>query len=251
MNFSEAEGQYQTLLQQWRSGQLTPDQFKNAVGRLAVQVPDGSWWTIRAEDGAWLHRTSQGLVEAMPPRQAQAAPMPGDSRPAYQMTSAPPPRKKRSFWKGCFLTLFWLVVIVAVLVGAGYWAVQTGRISLIQVGALVEGVGEISVVNASDGELRVVYTRLDTEDGVPAELDSQSLASFDIGGRGGMSPGRYRLDFSAEGDQPPAVSCVLRLGRSETYTFVAVPQGVAVAREGQSSQSAAEVDVQSSSLCRQ
>lgn len=251
MSFSEAERQYQALLRQWRAGQLSPEQFSGAVDQLRVQAPDGSWWTIRAEDGAWLHRTSQGLVEAMPPRQGPAQPADAATQPAYQMTPTPEPRKKRSFWKGCFLTLFWLLLIVAILAGVGYWAVQSGRVSLIQVGALLEGVGEISVVNASDGVLRVVYTRLDTEDSVPAELDSQSLASFDIGGRGGMSPGRYRLDFSAEGDQPPPVSCVLRLARSETYTFVAVPQGIAVAREGQSSQSAAEVDVQSSSLCRQ
>lgn len=251
MNFAEAEQHYQKLLQQWRSGQLSPDQFNRAVAELRVSVADGSWWTIRAEDGAWMHRTPQGLVEAMPPRQAPAAPVYAATQPAYQVTPAPPPRKKRGFWKGCFLTLFWLIVIVAILAGAGYWAVQTGRISLIQVGAMVTGVGEISVVNSSDGVLQVVYTRLDTEDGVPAELDSQSLASFDIGGRGGMEPGRYRLDFSGEADQPSPHSCSLRLGRNDTYTFVATPQGIAVVRQGQSGQSAAELNVQSSSLCQQ
>lgn len=169
----------------------------------------------------------------------------------YQLSEGSSPGKKRSRGKGCLLTIFWLIVILAVLAGAGYWAVQTGRVSLIQVSAMLTGVGEISVVNSSDGVLRVVYTRLDTEDGVPAEMDSQSLASFDIGGRGGMEPGRYRLDFSATGDQPPPVSCTLHLDRSDTYTFVAVPQGIAVVRKGQSGQSAAELAVQSSSLCQQ
>ncbi|MCL4834492.1 MAG: hypothetical protein KJZ86_18750 [Caldilineaceae bacterium] len=177
--------------------------------------------------------------------------MSSSSQSAYQLTDAPGPRQRRSRAKGCFVTIFWLVVILAVLAGAGYWAVQSGRISLIQVSALLTGTGEILVVNTGDGVLRVEYTRIDTEDGVPDEIDSQRIESFDIGGRGGLELGRYRLDFSAEGDQPPPLSCSLRVSRNDKYSFVVVPQGIAVALEGYPTQNGAEVNAATSPLCQQ
>jgi hypothetical protein len=165
--------------------------------------------------------------------------------------SSAAPRKKRSRAKGCLLWLLVIVIGLAVVAGAGYFAVQSGMLSLMQIQAMVDGVGEISVVNTSNAQLTVRYIQLETEDGSPDTVETDRIEPFDIDGLGGMVPGPYRLEFTSDGESPPAASCTLILGRGQKFTFVAVPQGIAVTREGFSATDGADLLVESSSLCRQ
>ncbi len=160
------------------------------------------------------------------------------------------PPKKRSRLRGCLIWLLILVVALAALAGVGYFAVKTGAVSLMQLEATIQGVGEISVVNTSDAELTVRYVQLETEDGDPSALETDRLAPLDVGGLGAMPKGRYNIEFSAEGGNPPPVTCTLVMGRGDKFTFFAVPQGIVVAREGFSSPDRADLLVESSSLCR-
>ena len=75
--------------------------------------------------------------------------------------------------------------------------------------------------------------------------------TLDIGGFGGLSPGRYQIEFDSDTNSPPALTCTIRLDRNDIYQFVAVPTGIAVVRVGSNVQDGAEMDAATSSLCRQ
>ncbi|MBP7963283.1 MAG: hypothetical protein KBG20_14025 [Caldilineaceae bacterium] len=160
------------------------------------------------------------------------------------------PPKKRSRLRGCLIWLLILVVILAALAGVGYFAVQSGAVSLMQLEATMQGAGEISVVNASDAELTVRYIQLETENGDPTPQETNRLAPLDVGGLGGLLPGSYRIEFSSQGEGPPLATCTLRLGRGDQFTFVALTQGLVVTRKGTNAQDRADLLVESSSLCR-
>ena len=76
-----------------------------------------------------------------------------------------------------------------------------------------------------------------------------SIVPFDIVGYGALRSGRYRLEFS--GESVPAAECTFLVGRGDSYQFVVVPEGIAVVREGQTVQDSAELDMATSSVCRQ
>jgi hypothetical protein len=119
-----------------------------------------------------------------------------------------------------------------------------------QLEATIQGASEISVVNASDAELAVRYIQLETEDGDTRTLETNRLAPLDVGGLGGIVPGRYQIEFSSQGEGPPPATCTLRLGRGDQVTFVALPQGLIVTHNGRNAQDRADLLVESSSLCR-
>lgn len=164
--------------------------------------------------------------------------------------SSAAPRKKRSRARGCLIWLLILIVVLAVVAGAGYFAYQSGAISLIQIQTMIDGVGEVSVVNTADEELTVRFVHLDTEDGEPDTLETERLAPLDVGGLGAMPLGRYTIEFSTSGGNPPAATCALTVGRGDKVTFFAVPQGIVVAKDGFSPRDRADMLVESSSLCR-
>jgi hypothetical protein len=134
--------------------------------------------------------------------------------------------------------------------GGSYLAIQAGSMSAMQLSSQLTGAANVSVVNLDDHLLAVDLERLDvTEE--EAWFDSERLEPFDIGGFSSLEPGRYLLAFESDGNPIVTLSCTLVAENGDTYRFVAVPEGVAVSREGYDAQSSDEVDANTSSLCRQ
>lgn len=66
MNFKEAQSVYRDYRSQLSAGEITPEQFQQHLEQLRLQAADGSWWQIRAADGAWLCWDGAAWVEADP-----------------------------------------------------------------------------------------------------------------------------------------------------------------------------------------
>lgn len=241
MNFQEAEAQYTDLLRQYQTGQLSADQFEQAVAGLRLQTSDGAWWQLDG-NGRWLRWNGAEWEQT--------------GKTAVTPTKTPP-AKKRGRGRSCLRTLIILLLIficsLAVVGGGGYWAIQTGRLSPLQIAANLEGggIGEISVVNITDGRLNVDMTALETESGQPEGAGGFDLEQYEISGQGGIVAGRYEVTFRAESGSPPEMTCTLRMGRGDTYQFVAVPEGIAITLEGENAEKADDLDVLTSRLCRQ
>ena len=125
---------------------------------------------------------------------------------------------------------------------AGFLLLRSGFISPAALQARLSGVGSVTVVNISDGELQVRIS------GGDEMSDSTTIESFDIDGFGALEPGRYTVVLEAFSNAPPTLLCELDLSRGEDYQFVAVPEGIAVTVDDDAT-SAAEVDASTSSLC--
>jgi len=250
MTFQEAEQEYARLAQQYQAGQLTQQQFNDAVVALRVQDADGLWWTIRAQDGAWLWWNGAAWQPAVAP--SGSAGVPYQTGGPAVAAAAPAPvgatKKGRRWWLTCLVLLLMSVCCLGLVGGGGFLAVQAGSLSAMQLSAQLEGVGDLSIANTAGEAVTVRLIRLDTEEG-EMSIDSEAIAPFDISGYGGLTSGRYRLEFS--GDSTQAASCTFLIGRGDSYQFVVVPEGIAVVREGQAAQDAAELDMATSSLCRQ
>lgn len=235
MDFEEAVNQYTHLRNQWQSGQLTPQQFEEAVNALRVQTDDGVWWQMRAADGAWMRWNGTAWELAQTPQ----------TPPAVLQ------KKKRSR-RTTRLTILAvsLIILVCGLVlvgGGGYYLISTGYLSNTQPMNIVgPGTGEIAVVNLDDGDLKASLTRLDTEEGSPEHVGSETLAPLEIGGFGRVEAGRYQLEINAS----VGGVCTLEIVKGDEYQFVAVPEGIAVTRSRESVQSADELDMATSPWCR-
>lgn len=238
MTFWEAEQQYQQLVQQWQAGQITQQGFMSALDNLQVQGTDGSWWRIRAEDGAWLWWNGSAWIEAVPPHRT-GAPVAGVTAP-----------KKRRWWLTCSVIVLLSCFCLALVGGGGYLAVQAGSLSAMQLSAQIAGAANVDIVNLDDNALTVDLDELDVPE-ENAEFDRERIESFDIGGFASLEPGRYRLAFESSGNALLTVDCIITLENGDSYQFVAVPEGMAITREGEPAQDAFELDVSTSSLCRE
>ncbi|MBN2147566.1 MAG: hypothetical protein JW726_09260 [Anaerolineales bacterium] len=89
MGFQEIEEQYAALRQQLDQRQISPQTFHAAVSRLRVQGPDGMWWQMCAEDGAWLRWNGRVWVPTPPPQ--VSAPTPGAAMPRPAPQAPRPP----------------------------------------------------------------------------------------------------------------------------------------------------------------
>ena len=239
MTFEDLETRYRELRARWEAGALTESEFLDAVDQLRLQDAAGVWWQIRA-DGAWLRWDGEQWVEAGRPPQAAPAPPPPEPEAA-------PPRRRRRGCRGCLLLALVLFLVVAALAAGGYYGVQSGRLSAMGLQAQLQGEGEITITNSADAALDVELESL----GEGGGYGRQELAPLDIGGYGGLPPGRYRLTLESEGGAPPDLTCTLRLDRGDRYDLVAVPRGIVITREGQTPPSADEFDAATSSLCNQ
>lgn len=239
MNFSEAEQAYKNLVQQKQAGQLSADEFIAAVQNLRVQTPDGVWWQIRDTDGAWLRWDGSTWVE----NQQGTVPTPSTQK------------KKRNPILTC-LMVFGIIACVSVClltaVGAGgYYAVSTGRLSQREVlNAVGMGAGEINIVNIADDTLDTELIHLDTESGELATVNSKSIAPFEISGYGGIQPGLYELHITTPSGVPIGGVCKMSIASGDSFQFVAVPSGIAISKEGEDAQSADDMDMATSGLCR-
>ncbi len=105
------------------------------------------------------------------------------------------------------------------------------------------------MTNLDDHLLVVSLEQLDVAED-DSWSDRQRLEPFDIGGFSSLRPGRYQLDFESENNPTLALTCTIVAENGDVYRFVAVPEGLAITREGEPAQSAAELDASTSSLCR-
>ncbi len=234
MNFEEAESRYRQLQDQMHTGQLTQAQFEAQVNALRVAAPDGATWQMRAADGAWMRWNGSHWEE-------------GSAQPGIAAAPQAKGRKKLSCMMTAGIAAAVFVCGLLLAVGVGYYMITTGSLSYIQLANLVgPGSGEIMIVNLDDVRLEAALTRLDAAGGSPESIGSQVLEPFDIGGYGRVESGRYRLVIEATSGG----ECHLEIVRGDEYQFVAVPEGVAVTRAADPSQTADQLDMSSSTLCR-
>ena len=116
--------------------------------------------------------------------------------------------------------------------------------------AIGMGTGEISIVNIADDTLDTELIRMDTESGSPETVNSEDIAPLEISGFGGIQPGLYELHISTASGAPAGGICRMSIASGDKYQFVAVPEGIAVTKEGTVVQTATDVDMSTSSLCR-
>lgn len=170
--------------------------------------------------------------------------------------SAPPPQKRkprrRSF--SCLqqviiagvLSGFVLLCVIAV----GYYLYASGQIGQRQLLALIgQGRGDVTLVNLADDRLDADLEHFDTETGSFENYDSASAAPFDITGRA-LEQGQYRLTLSTPGGSPVGGTCAFSIESGDRYQFVAVPEGIAVTKEGYTAQTANDMKLETSALCQ-
>ncbi len=164
-------------------------------------------------------------------------------------------KKKRNPWLTCFILLLvftCLTVCCLTVVGAGgYYAYSTGILNQREVlNAVGMGTGEISIVNIADDALDTKLLRMDTESGSPETVNNESIAPFDISGYGGIQPGIYELHITTSSGVTAGGICRMMIDSGDSFQFVAVPSGIAVSKEGMDVQSAEDLDMSTSGLCR-
>ncbi len=146
-----------------------------------------------------------------------------------------------------FLVLLLLIVGTAV---AGYFMLQNGTITQRGIlNTLGMGTGEAAVLNLTDGDLSVSITSL-SSDSDSALLDTgMSLKPTDSDSFTALSPGRYRITFSATVGEASG-DCSLQIGSGDLYQFVAVNEGVVVTNEKYPASTVADLNMATSSLCK-
>lgn len=235
MNFDQAEQRYAQLRQRANRGDLTDKQFADELAKLRLKTADGVWWTLRPQDGRWLRWDGAKWVVATPPR-AGTAPTP-----------AAAPQRRRG--RGCLWTILIILGVLVVLAGGGYWAIQSGRLSAMQLQSRISGEASILIYNLADGPLEARLVQLDSAEGENS-LGGETLNQFESGGYGALEPNRYQLTFNTSGAPPPQ-TCTMQLARGDAYVFVAVPEGITIVNERANQTTADDLDVAVSSLCRQ
>ena len=141
------------------------------------------------------------------------------------------------------------LVLLVVLAGAGYLALSAGYLNPMQIARWFDPTpGEVSLVNLTDGDLSARMVRLDTESGQEEGAGGVRLGSMAIDGLSGLAPGGlFRLEVQGPGRA--SGQCVLHIEPGDVYRVVAVPEGIALTREGQEVNSTAELRMETSPLC--
>lgn len=188
------------------------------------------------------------------PPQAQYPPPQHPSGPAPVVGQYPPPPvyvKKRSPC-GCCLAVTLLSLLLVCGGGATLWfLIQNGAISGRQILSTIGmGPGEINVVNLTDGDLQVTLTSLETNSTNSIYDNSVTMTANEIRGFANLPAGRYKVAFTYAAGTPGAGECTIKLNGSDYYQYVAVPEGIAVSSKKEPAQSASDVNIESSSLCK-
>lgn len=247
MDFQTAEQRYYDLKQFHSRGQLTQDQFINAVNELRVQAADNSWWQMRWQDGAWLRWDGTNWTPYSPP------PAQAPAQAQYTPPRETVPQKKKSRLVSCLLTtgiiVLVLLCLLIIIAGGGYYLYQKGTFTQKELMNLVGmGTGEISIINTREDSIEVHMFRLDTESGSPEENSQLDLAPSAIDGVANIDSGRYRVDFTSGGSS--LGSCTMRIKSGDVFQFVIIPEGIAITREDKPPKSAAEINIVTSDLCK-
>lgn len=75
--FERARSTYSELAALRRSGRVGEAEFREAVNRLRLRDGSGTWWQVRADDGAWLRWNGTAWVEGVPETMDGAGPFGG------------------------------------------------------------------------------------------------------------------------------------------------------------------------------
>jgi len=205
---------------------------------------------VQIKESVWL--TPDAVIQ-LGPDLTLVYQVPQATAPATTPTPVPvytkPPKKKRS-------CLLWIVIILLILAcgllalgGAGYYMYTTGQITPLQLMNLL-GAGEISIANLTDEMLEIELVQLETDAGEPSTFDNLSLESYGMDAIGSIPSGSYRLILKTPSNQPPGVTCHIRIKGGDIYQIVGVPEGFAISREGFNATNASELNMQTSSLCQ-
>ena len=93
MQFTEVNGRYADLKQQFQSGTITAEQFDEALKAMMVQDEQGRWWAKARETGEWNYydNAAGAWVRAEPPvTSASVAPPPSFPSGQPQGAAVPP-----------------------------------------------------------------------------------------------------------------------------------------------------------------
>ena len=75
--FERARSTYSELAALWRSGRVGEAEFREAVNRLRLRDGSGTWWQVRADDGAWLRWNGAAWAEGVPETMGGTGPFGG------------------------------------------------------------------------------------------------------------------------------------------------------------------------------
>ncbi|HEX8230469.1 MAG TPA: zinc ribbon domain-containing protein [Chloroflexia bacterium] len=189
-----------------------------------------------------------------PPNQyppGQYPPGPGYPPQQYQYPVNQAPVKQGRSPCGCCFTWFLIIIVAfAVLIGAGWFMLQNGTITARGIrNTLGMGSGEAAVLNLTDGDLSVSIASLSTESESGLLDTDLALKPTDSDSFTSISPGRYRITFSATVGEASG-DCSLQIGSGDVYQFVAVNEGVVVTNEKYPPSTAADLNMATSSLCK-
>jgi hypothetical protein len=135
--------------------------------------------------------------------------------------------------------------------GGGYYLYRTGGLNLNEVlGFVGMGPGEVQISNLSDSTLEMVMTYIDEETGEERSGESVQLAPYDIRILPNLTPREYQIVINSNLGLPPGGECRINLRGGDTVSFVAVPEGVLVYRDGDNVSSSDEVNLLTSPVCQ-
>ncbi|MFH2129332.1 MAG: hypothetical protein ABIK68_03080 [bacterium] len=162
------------------------------------------------------------------------------------------PKKKRNT---CLIV--GLAVVVLCLCGAvaaggiGYYLYSSGKLTPDDI-AKIFGMGpaEIQIANLSDSTLTAELTYIDDETGEERSSESLEMGPYDLRTISGLSARTYTLTFASNSGSPEGGSCHLKVRGGDSLSFIAVPEGIGVIKNGESVSSSEEVNIQTSPICR-
>ncbi len=163
--------------------------------------------------------------------------------------------KKRSGGRSCLMTcgIILLVVVFGMIAigGGGYYLYTTGQLSpRTMLNAVGMGTGEINIVNIADSALYGDLVQMTTDSGEPESFLDLSLEAFEVGGIGSIPPGSYELKVSFSEGIPIGGSCWLEIESGDVIQLVAVPEGIAISKEGENPTAPDEIDYTTTALCK-
>jgi pSer/pThr/pTyr-binding forkhead associated (FHA) protein len=179
--------------------------------------------------------------------------------PDAQLVPPSQPAQPTQKSSGCFRNCIWIIVAflviscccIVLLGGSGFYLYQSGELTPRTVlNSIGFGVGEIRVINLANATLQVDLYQLETESGSPSHYGDLSLDSLDRGAVGYILPGSYELRISYVDQVLNGGSCWMQIESGDVYQLVAVPEGIAISLDGYEPSDPAELDINSSSLCR-
>jgi pSer/pThr/pTyr-binding forkhead associated (FHA) protein len=179
-----------------------------------------------------------------------------DVPPQPAIPELPPAEgKKRRGGRSCIMTcgIILLIAVVGLIVvgGGGYYFYTTGQLTPRTVlNAVGMGTGEINIVNIADSTLNSDLVQLTTESGDPESFLDLSLEPYDVGGIASIPPGSYELKVSFSEGVPIGGSCWLEIKSDDVFQLVAVSEGIAISKEGESPSAPDDIDYATTSLCR-